>query len=66
MLITPLLVVRLNQAVLVMCRGLFTPQNEVVESKREHHVFAAVFQPESGGYPLADAFAEVSCLLVEA
>lgn len=52
----------LSQAVLVLCRGVFTPQNDVVESKREHHVFAAVFQPESGGYPLADGFAEVSCL----
>ncbi|CAM9187780.1 unnamed protein product [Scytosiphon promiscuus] len=48
-----------HEAVLVLCRGLFTPQNDVVESKREHHVFAAVFQPESGGYPLASAFAEV-------
>ena len=47
------------QAIIVLCRGIFTPQNDVVETKWEHHVFAAVFQPESGGYPLADAFAEV-------
>lgn len=50
----------LPQAVLVLCRGIFTPQNDVVESKWEHHVFAAVFQPESGGFPLASAFAEVN------
>lgn len=48
-----------TQAILVLCRGIFTPQNDVVESKWQHFVFAAVFQPETGGYPLADAFAEV-------
>ncbi|CAM9888920.1 unnamed protein product [Ectocarpus sp. 6 AP-2014] len=48
-----------HEAVLVLCRGIFTPQNDVVESKWEHHVFAAVFQPESGGSSLASAFAEV-------
>eukprot|EP00752_Nemacystus_decipiens_P004033 g3692.t1 len=48
-----------HEAIIVLCRGIFTPQNDVIETKWEHHVFAAVFQPESGGYPLAGAFAEV-------
>ncbi|CAM9947475.1 unnamed protein product, partial [Laminaria digitata] len=55
------------QAVLVLCRGLFTPGNEVIESKFQHHVHTAAFPPGegdgggggSGGYPLADVFAEV-------
>lgn len=55
---------RSTQAILVLCRGVFTPQNDVVETKWEHHVFAAVFQPDSGGYPLAGAFAEVRCDLL--
>eukprot|EP00903_Cladosiphon_okamuranus_P006600 g6447.t1 len=48
-----------HEAILVLCRGIFTPQNDVVETKWDHHMFAAVFQPESDGYPLAGAFAEV-------
>lgn len=43
----------------MLCRGIFTPHSDVVETKWENHVFAAVFQPESGGYSLAGAFAEV-------
>lgn len=46
----------------MLCRGIFTPQNDVVETKWEHHVFAAVFQPESGGYPLAGAFVKVGLI----
>lgn len=48
----------------MLCRGIFTPQNDVVESKWEHHVFAAVFQPESGGSSLASAFAEVNNFII--
>lgn len=58
------LVSRSTQAILVLCRGIFTPQNDVVETKWEHHVFAAVFQPGSGGYPLAGVFAEVGFALL--
>lgn len=50
----------LAQAVLVLCRGIFTPRNDVMESRSKHYVFAAAFEPEVGGYPLAGAFEEVS------
>lgn len=56
----------------MLCRGLFTPGNEVIESKFQHHVHTAAFPPGegdgggggSGGYPLADAFAEVGLRIV--
>lgn len=54
----------------MLCRGLFTPVNDVIESKFEHHVYTAAFLPGArgdsgsggggdGGYSLTDAFAEV-------
>ncbi|CAM9441118.1 unnamed protein product, partial [Pylaiella littoralis] len=49
-----------HEAVLVLCRRLFTPRNDVTESKSKHYVFAAAFEPEAGGYPLAGAFEEAS------
>lgn len=59
----------------MLCRGLFTPVNDVIETKFQHHVYTAAFLPRGegvsggsgggggGGYPLADAFAEVGYLL---
>lgn len=58
----------------MLCRGLFTPVNDVIETKFQHHVYTAAFLPwgepasggsggDCGGYPLADAFAEVIYLL---
>lgn len=60
MLLSGLAIGWLAQAVLVLCRGLFTPRNDVTESKSKHYVFAAAFEPEAGGYPLAGAFEEVN------
>lgn len=67
----PGLMLLLGQAVLVLCRGLFTPVNDVIESNLQHHVYTAAFTPGEAaggsgggsGYPLADAFAEVGQLL---
>lgn len=66
-----LLFLKSCQSVLVLCRGLFTPVNDVIETKFQHHVYTAAFLPggegtdggSGGGYSLADAFTEVGHII---
>lgn len=47
------------QAVLVLCRGLFTPGHNKEPSRVHDNVHGCALRVEHGGYPLEEAFAEV-------
>lgn len=48
------------QAVLILCRGLFTPGYNSAASRVYDSVHGAALRREEGGYSLAGAFAEVT------
>lgn len=53
------------QAVLVLCRGLFTPGHNKEPSRVHDNVHGCALRHEHGGYPLEEAFAEVCWIGVD-
>lgn len=51
--------VLIAQAVLIFCRGLFTPGHNDGASKVNDNVHGASLRKQHGGYSLAEAYAEV-------
>ena len=48
------------QAVLVLCRGLFTPGHNDAASRVHDNVYGAALRPQADGYSLAASYAQVS------
>lgn len=53
-----------DQAVLLLCRGLFTPENDAIVCSGQQHLYETAFQPAAGGYRLEGAFTEVWVLFL--